>query len=102
MHTYALAGGELRSNARIPQDHAVISRFGVFRCMGETGAIPSLGLLRIARLQRHGLAADGHNQYIAKVAVPRTREMRVREPQDRRVFIAITGRPFIALLERSN
>ena len=68
----------------------------------ETRAIARLGLLRIARLQRNVVAADRHQEHIAKIAVARAGKMRMREAENRRVFVAISGRPLIALLEGPN
>ena len=61
-----------------------------------------LGLLWIAGLQRDIGTTDRHEEYIAKIAVSRAREMRMREAEDGRVFVAVARCPLVALLEGPN
>ncbi len=82
----------------VVQRHRVVARLSLLRLMPEPRAIARASLIDLARLQPH-LTRDRLYQHIAKIRMPRAGKVSMRKPQDRRVFIPITRRPLIALLE---
>ena len=74
----------------------------MFVLMGEAVTISRLRTLWIARLQWHIVAADWSQQHIAQITVTCSRKMRMREAEDRGVFVSISRRPLVALLEGAN
>ena len=102
MYTDTLAGGQLRAYSRVLKEHSVIAWLRDFAGVRKTRAIPRLGLLDIPGFKRDIVTAYRHKEYIAKITVPRTGEMRMREAEDGCVFVAISGCPLVALLEWPN
>ena len=81
--------GQFGAHLLVDQAHRIIAGMRHFAVMVEARPIPRPRLFGIARLQRHGLARHRHDQEIAQVRMPRTREMGVAEPLDRRVLVPI-------------
>src|SRR5215470_6727553 len=102
MDTYALTGSQLSAYSGILKEHAVVTRLGVFAFVREMRAIARSRLFWIAGFQRYIGTAQRCQQYVAEIAVPGTREMRVRETENGCVFVTISGCPLVALLKWSD
>jgi len=50
-------------------------------------------------VERNALARNRHDQEIAEIRMARARKMRVAEPLDRPVFVAVAGGPFVAFAD---
>ena len=89
MRADAGAGSQFGADVRVGQRHRIIARMRDLAPVVEARAVAGARLLRVAGFERHRVARHGHDEKVAEVAVPRTREMRVREALDRRVAILV-------------
>jgi hypothetical protein len=94
----ALARGQFDVDVMVFQAHGVVAGFGLFLVVREARAVARERSLGVARLQL-GLAAVRHQEHVAQVRVAATREVRVREAQDRAVAVVVAGGPWITLAE---
>src|ERR1700753_2603786 len=99
MHADTIGGSQLRGHGRVFQIHAVIARFRSLSGVRKTRAISRLGFLWISGFQGNILTADRHEKYVAEIAMSRAGEVRMREPEDGRVLVAISGCPLVALFK---
>src|SRR5579862_9275798 len=69
MDADAFGSCQLGMHSRILKKDAVVARFRMFVCMGESRAIARVRLVGIARLEGHLGAPDRHQQHVTEVAV---------------------------------
>jgi len=99
---FASEGRQLGADLVVVERHAVVARLGMFIGMRKTGAIAGVFFLDVAWIQRDLIAAHGHQEHIAQIAVSGAGEVSVRETEDGRVLVAISSGPLVALLEGPN
>ena len=101
MNTNTSACRQLGVNSVIEQIHCVVTGLSPFLLVAEAGSIARSGLLDVTGFELH-IARDWLEQNVAEIGVPASREVCVREPKNRGVFVAISGSPLVTLFERAN
>ncbi len=89
----ARAGGEFSAHAGIAQRDRIIAGMRDLALVIEARAIAVARRLRVAGFERNrGIVADrGHDEEIAQITMPGTREMGVAKTLNGRVFVAVAG-----------
>ena len=99
VHADAGAGGKFGAHAVIVQHDRVIAGAGGLAGVIEGRAIPGMPDRRVAGIHLHVIARDGHYQHVTEIGMARPGEVRVAEPLDGRVFVAIAGGVSVALAD---
>src|SRR3546814_6714064 len=95
----ARARGEFGADAAVSQRHGIIAGARLLGLMVEPLAIARTGFGGIARIELD--AIDGtdlrHDENVAEVRMAGAREVRVTEPLDRRIVVAVTRGMIVAV-----
>ena len=90
MYTYTRSSRQLGFYPIIIQYDFIITWYGFFGFVRETGTIAILRMIGSSRIQLQ-FAGSRHNQDIAQIGMSRTIEMRMAETYDGRIIISISG-----------
>ncbi|MNM93889.1 hypothetical protein D3C81_1062770 [compost metagenome] len=99
MHANTRARGEFGADVGVIQRDGVIAGLRTLGGMAETRGVTAQRLIRIAALQLQ-LAGGRHQQQVAQVRMTGAGKVRMREPDDGAVVMAIPRRPAVTLLAR--
>src|ERR1035437_3733820 len=101
MNADASARGQFNVNFVVEKIHRIISRLRPFLLVAETRSIARFRLGDVSGLETY-IAGDRLEQHIAEIGMSASREVCVREAENRGVVVPITGGPVVTLLERTN
>ncbi len=96
-----IRGGELDLDLRVVERHGVIPRRRRLARVRKARPVAGVGVLRGVGLQLQR-AERRHQEHVPHVRVPGPAEVGMGEAQDRRVAIPVSGRPRVALAERTD
>ena len=90
VHTTALCGGEFAADVVVVEGDGIVARRGHLGFVAETLAVAPVGIVGGAGVELR-LAAIGHDENVAQVAVACAAEMGVAEAHDAAVAVLIAG-----------
>ena len=96
VQAHPLGGGQLGPDAVVVEHHLVITRRCAFALVREARAVARFGVFGRAAFGAY-LPHGRHQQDVAQVGVPRAAQMCVREADDRRVVVLVSGAVAVGL-----